>query len=131
MQKQKGSQIPKKAGLLRREAENQIIHNLYLDSLIPHVKKDNSKNIEKLDRIAGELAQKGGLEKPETEIVSGFRDHFAFVDNSIPARPVLKVNESVFDVFNGEEVEAVVAHEMDHIKNRVIYHKLHRILFDS
>ena len=70
-----------------------------------------------LHEIVSSLAQKAGIPKPQIAIVPTSVPN-AFATGRSPRHAVVAVTEGILNVLNREELEAVLGHEITHIKNR-------------
>jgi heat shock protein HtpX len=69
-----------------------------------------------LDNVVEEMAIAGGLPKPAVYVIPD-RDPNAFATGSGPERSSVAVTAGLLDTLNREELQAVVSHEMAHVKN--------------
>jgi heat shock protein HtpX len=69
-----------------------------------------------LDNIVEEMAIAGGLPKPAVYIVPD-SDPNAFATGRGPEKSSIAVTAGLLDALNREELQAVVSHEMSHVKN--------------
>ncbi len=69
-----------------------------------------------LDNVVEEMAIASGLPKPAVYIVPD-PDPNAFATGSGPEKSSIAVTAGLLDVLNREELQAVVSHEMSHVKN--------------
>jgi heat shock protein HtpX len=69
-----------------------------------------------LDNVVEEMAIAGGLPKPRAYVVPD-NDPNAFATGSGPERSSIAVTAGLLDALNREELQAVVSHEMAHVKN--------------
>ena len=69
-----------------------------------------------LDNVVQEMAIASGLPKPAIYIVPD-PDPNAFATGSGPEKSSIAVTAGLLDVLNREELQAVVSHEMSHVKN--------------
>jgi heat shock protein HtpX len=67
-------------------------------------------------RIVRELSEKAKIEMPEVYLIPG-RDINAFALHLI-GKPVVAITEGALEYLNEEELKAVLAHEITHIKNK-------------
>jgi heat shock protein HtpX len=70
-----------------------------------------------LERAVGELAQKAGVPMPKLAIVED-KSPNAFVFGRTLASSTLAVTKGLLERLNSEEVKAVLAHEIGHLKHR-------------
>ncbi len=70
-----------------------------------------------LHEIVSSLAQKAGIPKPQIAIVPTSVPN-AFATGRSPRHAVVAVTEGILNMLNREELEAVLGHEITHIKNR-------------
>jgi heat shock protein HtpX len=71
---------------------------------------------QQLDNIVEEMAIAGGLPKPAVYIIPD-RDPNAFATGTGPERSSVAVTAGLIEALNREELQAVVSHEMAHVKN--------------
>jgi heat shock protein HtpX len=69
-----------------------------------------------LDNVVEEMAIAGGLPKPSVYVIPD-RDPNAFATGSGPERSAVAVTAGLLDALNREELQAVVSHEMAHVRN--------------
>ncbi|HVE65717.1 MAG TPA: M48 family metalloprotease, partial [Thermoanaerobaculia bacterium] len=69
-----------------------------------------------LDNVGEEMAIAGGLPKPEVYLIPD-SDPNAFATGRGPEKSSVAVTAGLLDSLNREELQAVVAHEMAHVKN--------------
>jgi heat shock protein HtpX len=69
-----------------------------------------------LDNVVEEMAIAGGLPKPAVYVIPD-RDPNAFATGSGPEKSSVAVTAGLLDALNREELQAVVSHEMAHVKN--------------
>lgn len=69
-----------------------------------------------LDNVVEEMAIAGGLPKPAVYVIPD-RDPNAFATGSGPEKSSIAVTAGLLDALNREELQAVVSHEMAHVKN--------------
>ncbi|HEV8610136.1 MAG TPA: M48 family metalloprotease [Thermoanaerobaculia bacterium] len=69
-----------------------------------------------LDNVVEEMAIAGGLPKPALYVIPD-RDPNAFATGSGPEKSSIAVTAGLLDALNREELQAVVSHEMAHVKN--------------
>ena len=70
-----------------------------------------------LHRMVESLAAKAGLPKPKVGIMASPVPN-AFATGRSPKNAVVAVTDSIMRTLNREELEAVLAHEISHVKNR-------------
>ncbi|WP_305066716.1 zinc metalloprotease HtpX [Methanoculleus sp.] len=70
-----------------------------------------------LHRMIESLATRAGLPKPRVGIMTSPVPN-AFATGRSPKNAVVAVTDSIMRTLNREELEAVLAHEMSHVKNR-------------
>ncbi len=70
-----------------------------------------------LHRMVESLATRAGLPKPKVGIMASPVPN-AFATGRSPSNAVVAVTDSIMRVLTREELEAVLAHEMAHVKNR-------------
>ncbi len=70
-----------------------------------------------LHEMVTSLAERAGIPKPQIAIVSTSVPN-AFATGRSPRHAVVAVTEGILNVLNREELEAVLGHEITHIKNR-------------
>ena len=70
-----------------------------------------------LHEMVASLAQRAGIPKPQIAIVPTSVPN-AFATGRSPRHAVVAVTEGILNVLNREELEAVLGHEITHIKNR-------------
>jgi heat shock protein HtpX len=69
-----------------------------------------------LDNVVEEMAIASGLPKPKIFVIPD-PDPNAFATGSGPQRSSIAVTQGLLDTLNREELQAVVSHEMAHVKN--------------
>jgi heat shock protein HtpX len=69
-----------------------------------------------LDNVVEEMAIASGLPKPKVYVIPD-PDPNAFATGSGPDRSSVAVTQGLLDTLNREELQAVVSHEMAHVKN--------------
>ena len=69
-----------------------------------------------LDNIVEEMAIAGGLPKPAVYVIPD-SDPNAFATGPGPEKSSIAVTAGLLDSLNREELQAVVSHEMSHVKN--------------
>jgi len=69
-----------------------------------------------LDNVVEEMAIAGGLPKPAVYVIPD-SDPNAFATGSGPERSSIAVTSGLLDSLNREELQAVVSHEMAHVRN--------------
>ena len=69
-----------------------------------------------LDNVVEEMAIAGGLPKPSVYLIPD-PDPNAFATGRGPDKSSIAVTEGLLDALNREELQAVVSHEMAHVKN--------------
>lgn len=69
-----------------------------------------------LDNVVEEMAIAGGLPKPAVYVIPD-PDPNAFATGRGPEKSSIAVTNGLLDALNREELQAVVAHEMAHVKN--------------
>jgi heat shock protein HtpX len=69
-----------------------------------------------LDNVVEEMAIAGGLPKPATFVIPD-GDLNAFATGTGPQKSSVAVTQGLLEKLNREELQAVVAHEMAHVKN--------------
>ncbi|HEY7573582.1 MAG TPA: M48 family metalloprotease, partial [Thermoanaerobaculia bacterium] len=69
-----------------------------------------------LDNVVEEMAIASGLPKPKIYVIPD-PDPNAFATGSGPQRSSIAVTQGLLDTLNREELQAVVSHEMAHVKN--------------
>jgi heat shock protein HtpX len=69
-----------------------------------------------LDNVVEEMAIAGGLPKPRAYVIPD-NDPNAFATGSGPEKSSIAVTAGLLDALNREELQAVVSHEMAHVKN--------------
>jgi heat shock protein HtpX len=69
-----------------------------------------------LDNVVEEMAIAGGLPKPAVYVLPD-RDPNAFATGSGPEKSSVAVTAGLLEALNREELQAVVSHEMAHVKN--------------
>jgi heat shock protein HtpX len=69
-----------------------------------------------LDDVVEEMAIAGGLPKPAVYVIPD-RDPNAFATGSGPEKSSVAVTAGLLDALSREELQAVVSHEMSHVKN--------------
>jgi len=71
----------------------------------------------RLYQMTARLAQRAGLPMPALYVIHENQPN-AFATGRNPARAAVAVNTGLLDLMSEEEVEAVIAHELAHIRNR-------------
>jgi len=69
-----------------------------------------------LDNVVEEMAIAGGLPKPAVYVIPD-SDPNAFATGSGPEKSSIAVTSGLLDALNREELQAVVSHEMAHVRN--------------
>ena len=72
--------------------------------------------LKQLDNVVEEMAIASGLPKPKAYVVPD-PDPNAFATGRDPAHASIAVTRGLLDALNREELQAVVAHEMSHVRN--------------
>ena len=72
--------------------------------------------LKQLDNVVDEMAIASGLPKPKAYVVPD-PDPNAFATGRDPAHASIAVTRGLLDALNREELQAVVAHEMSHVRN--------------
>lgn len=70
-----------------------------------------------LYRIVSNLAQKGNIPTPKLYIIPNPSPN-AFATGRNPEHAAVAVTQGIMQILNRDEIEAVIAHELSHIKNR-------------
>jgi heat shock protein HtpX len=83
-------------------------------SAIPVDRTDPRQRI--FDNVVEEMAIAGGLPKPAVYVIPD-RDPNAFATGSGPEKSSVAVTAGLLEALNREELQAVVSHEMAHVKN--------------
>jgi heat shock protein HtpX len=83
-------------------------------SAVPIDRSDPRQRI--LDNVVEEMAIAGGLPKPAVYVIPD-RDPNAFATGSGPEKSSVAVTAGLLEALNREELQAVVSHEMAHVKN--------------
>jgi heat shock protein HtpX len=76
----------------------------------------NDPGQQQLDNIVEEMAIAGGLPKPAVYVIPD-RDPNAFATGTGPEKSSVAVTAGLLEALNREELQAVVSHEMAHVKN--------------
>lgn len=76
----------------------------------------NDPGQQQLDNIVEEMAIAGGLPKPAVYVIPD-HDPNAFATGSGPEKSSVAVTAGLIEALNREELQAVVSHEMAHVKN--------------
>lgn len=71
---------------------------------------------QQLDNVVAEMAIAAGIPKPRVWIIQD-NDPNAFATGRDPTHASIAVTEGLLKILNREELQAVVAHEMSHIRN--------------
>ena len=90
----------------------------YSDKLV--LKMYRAKEVDKdhsLYKMVNELRKKAHLPMPKVYIVPGNTPN-AFATGRSPKHSAVAATEGILDLLNHDELEAVMAHELTHIKNR-------------
>lgn len=74
----------------------------------------------RLQGIVRDLAMRAGLPMPRVAIVHGMPGPNAFATGRNPSHAVVAVSPSLMQILDEQELRAVLAHEMGHIKNHDI-----------
>jgi len=77
----------------------------------------SEKDAPELHKMVAELAEKAGIKKPRVAI-SEMRMPNAFAFGRWRSDGRICVTRGILDIMSGEELKAVVGHEMSHIRNR-------------
>jgi heat shock protein HtpX len=83
-------------------------------SAVPVDRSDPRQRI--FDNVVEEMAIAGGLPKPAVYVIPD-RDPNAFATGSGPEKSSVAVTAGLLEALNREELQAVVSHEMAHVKN--------------
>jgi heat shock protein HtpX len=83
-------------------------------SAVPIDRNDPRQRV--LDNVVEEMAIAGGLPKPAVYVIPD-RDPNAFATGSGPEKSSVAVTAGLLDALTREELQAVVSHEMAHVKN--------------
>jgi heat shock protein HtpX len=83
-------------------------------SAVPVDRGDPRQRI--FDNVVEEMAIAGGLPKPAVYVIPD-RDPNAFATGSGPEKSSVAVTAGLLEALNREELQAVVSHEMAHVKN--------------
>ena len=85
--------------------------------MVTRAKLVDEREYPELHEIVGRLARKAGLPKPRIAIASTPVPN-AFATGRSKRRAVVAVTEGLLRSLNKDELEAVIGHELSHIKNR-------------
>lgn len=92
-------------------------HAMAMDELLSaNIGDDQKLKYKQLDNVVEEMAIASGLSKPKVYIVPD-DDPNAFATGRDPAHASIAVTKGLLDVLNREQLQAVVGHEMSHIRN--------------
>jgi len=83
-------------------------------SAVPIDRSDPRQRV--LDNVVEEMAIAGGLPKPAVYVIPD-SDPNAFATGTGPEKSSVAVTAGLLDALNREELQAVVSHEMAHVKN--------------
>lgn len=89
----------------------------YSDKIVLWIYRAKKLDDKKVNAMIERLAKKSGIPKPKTYIVSTDIPN-AFATGRNPKHSAVAVTKGLMDKLEDEEVEAVLAHELSHIKNR-------------
>ncbi|HKY19609.1 MAG TPA: M48 family metallopeptidase [Vicinamibacterales bacterium] len=78
--------------------------------------EDESLKIRQLDNVVEEMSIAAGLPKPKVFVVPD-PDPNAFATGRDPEHASIAVTQGLLNVVNREELQAVVAHELSHVRN--------------
>jgi heat shock protein HtpX len=87
-----------------------------LDSASAVLVDPNDPRQRLLDNVVEEMAIAGGIPKPAVYVIPD-SDPNAFATGTGPERSSVAVTAGLLDALNREELQAVVSHEMAHVKN--------------
>ncbi len=91
----------------------------YSDKIVLRMYKAQPSEDKALHKMVEELADEANLPKPKVYEV-GMREPNAFATGRNPENSAVVVTQGIKEILNKDELEAVLAHEMAHIKNRDI-----------
>jgi heat shock protein HtpX len=74
----------------------------------------------RLQEIVRDIAARAGMPMPRVAVVHGMPGPNAFATGRNPSHAVVAVSPSLLQILDEQELRAVLAHEMGHIKNRDI-----------
>ena len=86
------------------------------------VKKDNPR----LYNIVENLSITTGLPMPKVYIIDDKAPN-AFATGRDPKHAAVAATTGLLDIMNDKELTAVMAHEMSHVKNFLIFRKMHHM----
>jgi heat shock protein HtpX len=103
-------------GLILAFATN-IVSYWYSDKIVLWIYRAKKLDNNKINKMIEELAKKAGIPRPKTYIVNTDAPN-AFATGRNPKHSAVAVTTGLINNLNDDEVEAVLAHEVSHIKNR-------------
>jgi len=89
----------------------------YSDKIVLWMYKAKPLQDKKINAMVEKLAHKAGIPKPKTYIVEMDVPN-AFATGRSPSHSAVAVTKALMETLNDGEIEAVLAHEISHIKNR-------------
>ncbi len=89
----------------------------YSDKIVLWIYRAKKLDDKKINAMIEKLAKKAGLPKPATYIVNTDVPN-AFATGRNPKHSAIAVTKGLIDKLENDEIEAVLAHEISHIKNR-------------
>lgn len=89
----------------------------YSDKIVLWVYRAKPLQNNKINNMVAKIATKAGIPKPKTYIVAMDVPN-AFATGRNPKHSAVAVTKGLMDALNDGEIEAVLAHEIGHVKNR-------------
>lgn len=89
----------------------------YSDKIVLWMYRAKKLDNKKINAMVEGLAKKAGIPKPKTYVVNTDMPN-AFATGRSPRHSAVAVTKGLVDKLNDGEIEAVLAHEISHIKNR-------------
>jgi heat shock protein HtpX len=87
-----------------------------VDRVLPESDEDATLKLRQLDNVVEEMSIAAGLPKPKVYLVPD-PDPNAFATGRDPEHASVAVTRGLLDAVNREELQAVVAHELSHVRN--------------
>lgn len=97
---------------IRRTGSQKVLWSAGAHPLPEHL----TGELRQLDNVVEEMAIAAGVPKPQIYLIDD-PDPNAFVTGSDPLKPHLAVTAGLLTTLDRDELQAVIAHEMGHVKN--------------